>query len=1696
MAEPQTPTTLTDLVEEQVRRTPDAVAVEDGLEALDYRGLWELAGAIGGGLVARGVRPGEVVAVLMPRGAVLVAAVLGVLRAGGAYLAVDPDQPAERVRGMLADAGVRQVVVSGPPPTGALPEGIGLTDLGHRRPGAAPPAEGPDRPLPAVGPGHAAYAVFTSGSTGRPKGVLNEHGAIARKVGWLARTVPLGPDDTVLHKTAYAFDYSVCELFWPLVCGARLLVVPSGAHGDPVRLVGMMREHRVTVAQFVPSMLEVLMEDRRFARLDALRVLVVGGEALPEPLLARLREHSTAIVVNPYGPAECSVFATCWVSRAGDGRPVTIGPAVAGSRLSVRDGDGHEVAPGEDGELWIGGPGVGRGYLGRPELTARAFLPDPDAPGGRLYRTGDLVRLRPDGEYDYVGRIDDQVKIHGQRIEPGEVRRLLLAATGASRAAVLPFLDPLGDRALAAFLVPGERPRPAPAELRALLAARLPAAMIPSAIEWLDALPVAATGKLDRAALLALVTARPYGPAGPATGQDAGRDAGQDPRPDPGRDVGTAVAALWGELFGRTGIGPDDDFFALGGHSLLAARLLVRLRERFGVVLELRELLAGPTVRELADRVRAAAPVAREAPAGPGLPPGQDVPLAPAQRRMWLLEQLEPGQSAYNVVDVWELEGPVDEPALAHAVRDLLERHDALRTTFRTVDGRPVQHRHAAPANGLEVLPRPLTPAAAEHHLARLARTPFDLGTGPLTRWVLVPTTDGRRLLALVAHHMVLDGWSVEVLWDELSECYRARAAGRTPALPPAPSYAAHSVEAAGRALPAEQLAHWTGRLGDLPAAPDLPVRAATGRPVPVRVRHELPEELARRLDPAARELRCAPAAVLLGCFATVLGAWSDRTDLVLGAPLSGRTTAATGDAVGFFNATVALRLELAEALPETVRRAQRALTEAQMNQDVPYEEVVAAVRAGSGGGPAPLFSVWFNALSFPERGLRLSGATARRAVPPVSGAPFDLTLYVDRRDGRTVLDVVCDAERFDPPWAESLAEQVTDTLRTLLDRPGTGPGTGTGIALGLGPAPVPLAAPRPPDGRSAEQRSLEERIAAHPGDAPAVVDDRGTCDYRELRAAAAAVHEALRRAGLRPGELVRIAAAEGRDLIASILGVWSADAVVLTEDPAQPAPWRDRLVERARPHWTLTHGDGGPVVAPADRAAPLPAERVRRPAGRSATARYVLATSGSTGEPKLVLGAAEPLTAFLADWSHRFGLTARDRFVLLSGRTHDPMLRDLLLPLWNGACVAVPSERTRIAPERMLAALAGFGPTVLHLTPLMGDLLARTAAAGDTVLDRVRLTCFGGDQLSGATVAAWRRTAPAARIVTIYGTTETPQAASAAEVAPDWAGPARTGLGAGAVEARLTVVDRADRPLPVGAVGEIAVRSPLPTLGYLDDEDGTAEVHRPDPWGDPGHSLIRTGDRGRLRWDGTVEFLGRAGGTVKVRGHRVSPAEIARRLREAPGVAHAAVALDAAPGTAPRLVACVVPLPGGTLRPAEVGGWLAGRLPAGHLPDEVVVRPSLPLTANGKLDLPELLRPGRSAPPSGRAPAPAARTGGTARVRLGGKEFEQRLARIWGRVLERPEVGPDDNFFDLGGDSAGALRLAAELRSELGLDVAPLTVFTESTVRRMAAGLAPAEAGADRADRADGSAAPDPVPTGLSARELRRAARAGGGRR
>ena len=1043
-AGPGEPGTLAGLFEAQVRRAPGAVAVvaDDGV-VVDYAELNGRANRLARALAGRGAGPERVVALALPRSVDLVVAVLAVAKAGAAYVPLDPDYPAARVEFMLSDAAPALVVTAGDTagriPTAGVPVMM-LDDPATRDEIARHRADDltdRDRAAPLL-PAHPAYVIYTSGSTGRPKGVAVPHAGIVNRLRWMQTEWGLGPGDRILQKTSASFDVSVWEFFWPLSAGAAVVMARPDGHLDAAYLAGLIREAGVTTAHFVPSMLAVFLAEPAAAECQGLRRVICSGEALTAELAERFRRVlGTTTLTNMYGPTEASIgFTSHRYQQAAGGAVVPIGRPIANMRVYVLDGSLRPVPPGVTGEVYVAGVGLARGYWGRAGLTGGRFVACPFGRGERMYRTGDLARWLPGGELVFAGRVDDQVKVRGFRVELGEVEAVLAGCPGVAQAAVVAREDRPGDLRLVAYVVSDGNGAPGldPAGLRRAVADELPDYMVPAAVVVLGALPLSPTGKLDRRAL----------PVPELGGSGSSR------APRGGREE--ALCGLFAEVLGVAGVGVDDSFFDLGGHSLLAMRLVARIRAVLGAELEVRLLFEAPTVAELAPRLRAGA-----GRAWPALAPGprpEVVPLSFAQQRLWFLNRLDKGSAAYNVPLLVRLTGELDRAALAAALGDVAHRHETLRTVFPDQDGVPYQVVLEGPASRPELE----VSAAGDEVLAAEAARGFDLSTDLPWRARLFEVTAQEHLILLVAHHIACDGWSLAPLARDLGAAYAARRAGGAPGWGPLPvQYADFALWQRGLlgaeddpgSLIAEQAAFWAGALAGLPDQLELPAdrarpRVASGRggSVPVRVG----AEVHRGLAAVARECGASVFMVVQAGLAALLTRLGAGTDIPLGVPVAGRADQALDDLVGFFVNTLVLRADTSgdPSFRELVGRVRDADLSAYARQDLPFERLVEMLNPARSPARHPLFQVMLTFQDGNEPELELPGLSVEVSRAAAAAVKFDLALDLRERhapDGAEAgLDGLLEyaGDLFDFGTAERIADRLEKLLGTVAADPDT----------------------------------------------------------------------------------------------------------------------------------------------------------------------------------------------------------------------------------------------------------------------------------------------------------------------------------------------------------------------------------------------------------------------------------------------------------------------------------------------------------------------------------------------------------------------------------------------------------------------------------------------------------------------------------
>ena len=1662
--------TVHGLFERQVERSPEAPALDWEGGSLTYAELDRRADRLAHRLRTLGAGPGELVGLCAERSPEMMVGLLGVLKAGAAYVPIDPAYPRERQALMIADSGLRLLLVQERlaerlPPHAArvLRLEATLPEAARRRGGAAAD--------------DLAYVIYTSGSTGRPKGAMNSHRGVVNRLLWMQEAYALTAGDRVLQKTPLSFDVSVWELFWPLASGACLVLARPGAHGDPAYLVEVLERERITTLHFVPSMLQAFVEAPGLERCGTVERVVTSGEALPADLAQRLLERLPgAALHNLYGPTEAAVDVTAWTCGRGDGRAaVPIGRPVANTAIHLLDGGLRPVPAGVPGELYIGGVQVGGGYLGRPALTAERFVPDPFAPlpGARLYRTGDLARHGDDGAVEYLGRTDFQVKLRGFRIELGEIEAALAAHPAVREALVAAREDHPGDRRLVAYLVAREGEEiPAAALLRGFLAASLPEFMVPAAFVALDAMPLSPSGKVDRRAL-------PAPAAGPAAGEPAAAP------PTPAEEL---LAGLWCELLGIDHAGPQDSFFLLGGHSLLAARLVSRVRQAFAVELPLRRLFELPTLAAQAAEIAALRRRELGLPAAPPVrprPSGLRPPLSFAQQRLWFLDRLEPGSPLYNIRQAARAAGGLDVAALAWSLAEVARRHEALRTVL-VEDGGEVYQSVAPP--GEMALPlidlAGLPPAPCESAFAALAREeahrPYDLERGPLFRAALLRLGELDHAVLVGTHHIVSDGWSVGLLTREVAALYEAAAAGRPSPLPEPPvQYADFAVWQRewlrGEALD-RQLDYWRDRLAGVPA---LELQADRPRP-PVETfrggERPLVLPLAGPLRELARHHGATLFMLLLAAFQALLGRYAGSSDLPVGTPIANRHHADLEGVIGLFVNTLVLRTDLAgdPTVRELLARVRETALGAYAHQDVPFERLVEELATERDLSRNPLFQVMLVLENQPMPPLEMAGLRLTPLELATGTAKLDLTLSLAERGDELRGWIEYSTDLFDA----ATIDRLRDHFATLLAGAVAAPERRISQLPLLSEAEMhqslvewnATGAAYPAE-RSAHELFAEQRRRTP--DAVALACGESSLTYRELDARAERLAARLRARGVGPESVVGVCLDRSPELVVALLATLKAGGAYLPLDGAYPAERLAFMVKDSAACLLVTRRDLAGRL-PADSPPVLLLDAAEEEgAGQEADGKggaapdnlaYVIYTSGSTGRPKGVMVPHRGLVNYLS-WAVGAYPAGEGRGAPVhSSIGFDLTVTSLFVPLLSGrTAVLLPDDEGMEALTNVVRTAGGF--SLIKLTPAHLEVL-RQGLAGEDVARCARALVVGGEALHGESVAFWRREAPGTRIVNEYGPTETVVGCCVYEVP---AGPvaAAVPIGMPIANSRAYVVDRWAQPAPPGVAGVLLIGGAGVTRGYLGRPEVTAERFVPDPFsGEPGGRLYVTGDLARRLPSGDLVYLGRTDDQVKIRGFRIEPGEIESVLRSHPGVGEAAVLAREEPSGARRLVAWVAAAAGIA---GELRSYLGTRLPEHMVPAAFVCLPALPLTANGKVDR-------RRLP----APEPAA----AGEPLSPGGAVEEALAGIWREVLGLERVGAHDNFFHLGGDSILSLQVVSRAGRQ-GLRLTPRQIFQHRTLAELAAAVEEAAGGVEERGPAAGPVPLTPIQRWFFEREL-----------
>ncbi|MDM0053944.1 non-ribosomal peptide synthetase [Variovorax sp. J22R115] len=1644
--------TIVELFETTARAASEATALVCGERSMTYGELDLQSSWLARRLQHLGAAPGDLVGLHVPRSLDLVVGLLGILKAGAAYVPLDPAFPSERLGYIVEDAGVRLLVVRGGRPELAQAGTLAWLDMDGED--AVPGADSSAPPLRGGRPESLAYVIYTSGSTGRPKGVEITHRSLVNCLIAMAQRPGLAADDTLLAVTTVSFDIATLELLLPLLCGARVVLATEDEAADGARLAALLRSSGATVMQATPATWQMLLA-AGWQGEPRLKILC-GGEALPGRLGAQLLARS-ASVWNMYGPTETTIWSTCRRLESRVSQPLAeavepIGRPIANTELYVLDALLQPVPLGLPGDLYIGGEGLAAGYHGRPGLTAERFIASPFCadPARRLYRAGDRARWRDDGELEYLGRSDQQVKLRGFRIELGEIEAVLAEHPAIRQAVVDARADAAGDPALVAWYV-GRDERDAQAipaaALRDHLQRRLPGYMIPAAFARVAALPMTPNGKIDRRAL-------------PSPDRRADPAAGDAP---PRSEWECRLARLWQQVLAVPEVGVHTDFFALGGHSLKAAALAARVQQETGVALTLVDVFHHPTIAALAARCEASGSALAQPhlPAlGPPAAAGDEV--AHAQRRLWIVDQMLDGSGAYNLPAALWLDGELDVAALSATLHEAVRRHEALRTTFRAVDGEPRQFVHDASEwpwgeiwHEIDLGGDPDREPTARRIAIEHAAWRFDLARGPLLRATLVHLTPQRHLLLFNVHHIVADLASLGVLVGEMSAGYDACVAARLPSLAPSAVQYRHFAVWQNRRLAGDEAAahraYWLSKLAPPPEPLDLPADSA--RPAlktyAGRVwRTRIDAAMAQRVGACALRHAMTPFMVLTAALEVLLHRYTGAEDIVVGFPLAGRDHPELVGQIGFFVNTVALRVRLKadEDFASLLGRVRHTMLEAYEHQAYPFDRLVEELDLPRDMSRSPLFDVSVSLAHAQAQALRLGELEVSVCDDGFAAAKLDLSFDFHETGDAFELAVTCASDLF----GEARIRRMVGHYLRLLDAGIARPETPIGLLPLMSSEEahqlrVDFNRTERPFGSEENVLAMFRRHAGAAPDAPAVRFGGREWTYAQLARDVERIAALLAAHGVTTGTHVGLYMAPSGDVPAGLLGILAAGGVYVPLDAANPPSRLQAMLEDAGVTLVLTQSAllgrlAGCHMLPCDAPTPVGPPAPPAPPGPHA---YVIFTSGSTGRAKAALLPHRGLLNIALELGRLFAPARGDRVLQFAALGFDASVLEIVMALCHGATLCLAARDDLLPGPALLATLEREGISMVLFPP------TALAALPDAALPSLRLITVGGEPCPAEVVRRW---APGRTFYNLYGPTEVTIFASAARCSADQGAPT---IGRPIGNTRIHLLDRQLQPVPLGVPGELCIAGVGLAEGYLGQPELTAARFVPDPFDTrPGARLYRSGDAARWLPDGSIEFVGRIDQQVKLRGYRIEPGEIEAVLNGHPQVREAIVVVrDDAPSRR-YLVAFATPWdPSAVADPRALREFIRERLPDYMVPARIVMVEHMPMTPNLKVDRRALV-----AVDDGRRAADA-------EFATPRDDLERALAGFFADVLHigLDRIGADDNFFELGGDSLLATRIVSRVRDTFRSDVTIPQLFRAGNVRGLA--------GAVRASLPDGHA-------------------------
>jgi amino acid adenylation domain-containing protein len=1649
---------------EQAERVPDRIALSSDKTACTYRELDSRSNQIANSLLASGIRPGDVVALYGHRAPSLVWGVLGILKAGAAFLILDPSYPAARIIDYLRIARPKGWIAlqKAGPLSDDLDKFISTLSLSVRLELPDSPSAKKDNPLTDVSdsspgrgydPDDLAYIAFTSGTSGQPKAILGTHRPLSHFIHWHCQTFGLNETDRFSMLSGLSHDPLLRDIFTPLWLGATLCV-PDLDRMSASELAVWINQQQITVAHLTPAMGELLTEHQDSAANPSLRFVFFGGDVLTQQHVSTMRRLApSATCVNFYGATETPQAMGYFIvpsnqksSTQGDEpalkQIVPLGKGIGDVQLLVLNACEQLAGVGEIGEIHVRTPYLARGYLGDEAMTQESFMINPlnRIAEDKVYRTGDLGRYSPAGLVEFAGRRDQQVKIRGFRVEPAEIEALLEKHPDIRHAVVQPQDSHAGHKRLVAYVVSKQDSALSSADLRSFLRKKLPEYMVPSAFMYLDDLPLTQNGKVDRRAL---------------------------PIPDGQRDLEeTFVPArtlteevlveIWSKVLRVEQIGIQDNFFDLGGHSLLAIQVISRVRESFQVEIPLRSFFQTPTVAALADSIETARRKQQDLQAPPLVPVSrnENLPLSFSQQRLWFLSQFEPESTAYNISRAIRLSGALNVEALQRALDTVVARHEILRTTIADVDGTPVQsigERRPVQLVTIDLSKMPASERQSEmnHFLKVEAGRAFNLASDLMLRANLLRMDREEHVLFLITHHIASDGWSSGILLHELIALYKAFSTGTSHSLSELPIQYADVAVWQRQWLQGDvlekQLSYWKRQLSGALTVLEIP----SDRPRPsfqsfrgTRQSVKLSKELTEALKKTARAEEVTLFMILLAAFKTLLFRYSGQDDILVGVPVANRNRPELERLIGFFVNNLVLRTDLSgnPTFQELLRRVREVALGAYSHQDLPFEKLVEELQPARDMSHTPLFQVMFGFQSVRRQTTELPGVTLTSVPLESETARFDLflSLVEDGDSIRGVLEYNTDIFESDTITLmlghyQNLLEGVAlNPKQRLLDLPMLTEKERHQLLVEWNDTKKDYPKEK------CIHELFEVQVKRSP-DAVAVVFEDKRLTYRELNRRANQTAHYLRKLGVGPEFLVGIYMERSWEMVVAVLGVLKAGGAYVPLDPFYPKERLSFMLEDAEIRVLLTQqrlakslpehsaqtvcfDSEWEMIARESDSSPIPTARPENLA-------YVIYTSGSTGKPKGVQVLHEAVVNFLNSMRKQPGLTEQGVFAAVTTLSFDIAGLELFLPLFMGARVVLVDSQVAADGSRLAEVLQNSGTTVMQATPTTWQLLREV---GWQPRDPFKVLCGGealprdlADYLLDRASSVWN----------MYGPTETTIWSATHEVES-----ARNAIPVGRPidNTQIYILDSCFNPVPVRVPGELYIGGAGLARGYRNRVELTAEKFVPDPFSDePGARIYRTGDRARYLSNGNIEFLGRMDYQVKIRGFRIELGEIEAGLSQHPGISRAIV-VDREISGDRRLIGYVIPKDEQVPSSIDLKEFLRKKLPDYMVPASFVFLNSLPQTPNGKVD---------------RRALPITDGGSDSEVTFVAPRdaVELQLAVVWEQVLGLQHVGVRDNFFDIGGHSLLAVRLFARIEKIFGKRLPLALLFQAPTIEQLA---------------------------------------------